>query len=183
MNLRNFKDYRNNHREDGFTFMEVIVAMAIMSLIGVSMWLGFTAAVKLIHRIPESTQMMQEFLGLDNMLREHVSRISIPFWEPQLDYYIDSSAAQFPFYEGIKTKYLLVEFYESELIMRTFEEESEDEPEVIYRSGPYTYVSFTEVEEKSVGILGFEVTLKPEHENVEEFSIFARLGGYPFQKP
>jgi prepilin-type N-terminal cleavage/methylation domain-containing protein len=183
MNLRNCKDYLNNHREDGFTFIELIVAMTIMSIIGVSMWIGFTAAVKLVHRIPESTEMMQEFLGLDNLLREHVGRIKIPFWEPELEYYIDSSTAQFPFYEGVETKYLLVEFNESELIIKTFDEEGEDEPEVIFRSGPYAYVSFSEVEEKKIGILGLEVTLKPEHENVEEFSIFARIGGYPFLKP
>jgi prepilin-type N-terminal cleavage/methylation domain-containing protein len=170
--------------EDGFTFMELLVAMAIMSILGVTVWLGFAAAVNLIHAVPVSVELVQSFISLDTFLREYVSRVKPPFWQPELDYYIDSTSVLFPFYEGEEDRYLQIEFYDNYLIISTYTEEDEDdEVQELYRSGPFTYVSFNEVSEKELGFIGMEITLKPEHEKIEEFTIFTRIGGHCFEKP
>ena len=183
MILTKYKGYLNSKKEDGFTIIEVLVAMTIMSILGITMWMGFSAAVSLIHTVPESSRLIQEIIALDSILREYISRVRVPFWLPELDYYIDTTSALFPYYEGIETKFLQIEYYDNEIYLKTFEEESDEEPETIYHTGPFTYVNFSEVSEKKLGLLGLEITLKHEHERIEEFTIFARLGGYAFEAP
>jgi prepilin-type N-terminal cleavage/methylation domain-containing protein len=189
MNLTGSNAYQNRtprgKPEDGFTIMEVLVAMAIMSILAVTVWVGFSAAVNLIRAVPGSVELVQGYIAMDTVLREYVSRVMPPFWQPELDYYIDSSSVVFPFYEGEEERSLQIEFYDNHLIISTFSEEEDEDEEIqeLYRAGPFSYVYFSEVEEKETGFLGLEITLKPEHPKIDEFTIFARIGGHIFEKP
>lgn len=178
-------EYRSSKKpEDGFTFMEVLVAMTIMSILGATVWIGFAAAVNLIKSVPVSVDMVQSYIALDSIVREYMSRVKPPFWQPELDYYMDYTSMSFPFYEGVEGKYLQIEYTNNHLHISTYTEDDEsDEVENLYESGPYMYVYFTEITEKPMGLIGMEITLKPEHENIEEFTIFARIGGHVFEKP
>ncbi|MBN2443103.1 MAG: prepilin-type N-terminal cleavage/methylation domain-containing protein [Spirochaetales bacterium] len=177
-----YKGYQQSNKEDGSTFIELLVAITIMSILGVTMWMGFATTVHLIRTVPESTRLIQEFIALDSVLREYMSRVRLPFWQPELDFYTDSSSAQFPFYEGVENKFLLIEFYENEISIKTFEEESDEDPVTLFKTGPFSSVTFNEVTEKGLGLIGIELTLKPEHEKIDEFTIFARFGGFSFEK-
>ena len=197
MNLTEYKGYLKNKKvtfcyynrnstkssQDGFTLIEVLIAMFIMSILGMTVWMGFAVAVNLIHTVPQSTKLMQEFITLDSVLREYMSRVRLPFWQPELNYYIDSTSALFPFYEGVEKKFLLIEFMDNEIYLKTFNEDDEEEDETLFHTGPFQYVYFNEVSEKKQGLIGLEIVLKPEHEKLDEFTIFTRLGGYSFQKP
>jgi prepilin-type N-terminal cleavage/methylation domain-containing protein len=191
MNLTGSNVYRSKKPEDGFTFMEVIAAMAIMSILGVTVWMGFAAAVNLIQSVPVSVELVQSYMVLDTIVREYISRVKPPFWQPELDYYMDSTSVIYPFYEGVEEQFLQIEYLDNHLYLSTNardEDEEEDEGDSeevreLYRSGPFSYIYFSEISEKGLGIIGLEITLKPEHEKIDEFTIFARIGGHVFEKP
>ncbi|MBN2534025.1 MAG: prepilin-type N-terminal cleavage/methylation domain-containing protein [Spirochaetales bacterium] len=196
MNLIRYHGFLSKKKHDGFTLMEVLVAMTIMSILGFTVWMGFAVAVNLIHAVPQTIELMQEFIALDSILREHISRVKPPFWLPELDYYIDSTTVTFPYYEGEEEQYLQIEFIDNYLYLSTNAKEKKEEGEEeeteetdseelreLYHAGPFTYVYFNEVSEKELGLIGLEITLKPEHEKIEEFVIFARIGGHVFEKP
>lgn len=183
--------YHSKKPEDGFTFMEVLAGMAIMSILGVTVWMGFAAAVHLIHSVPVSVELVQSYMVLDTIVREYISRVKPPFWQPELDYYMDSTSVIFPFYEGVEDQFLQIEYLDNHLYLSTNareedeEEEEEDSEEVreLYHAGPFSYLYFSEISEKGLGLIGLEITLKPVHEKIEEFTIFARIGGHVFEKP
>jgi len=181
MSMINSSEFRNNSKQDGFTLIELLVAMTIMSILGITIWIGFSSAINLVHTVPESTKLIQEYINLDSVLREYVSRIKPPFWQPELDLYMDSTSVVLPFYESVKEQNLQIEYLDDYLYIRTFNEDSNDEPEQLYKAGPFSYVSFEEVTEKPQGLIGLEFTLKPEHEKIEEFKIFTRFGGLVFE--
>ena len=71
----------NETGESGFTLVEVSAALALLALIALVLWSGFSTALeggsKAVKRIKANT----ELLHADRLLREAAREIRIPFWE------------------------------------------------------------------------------------------------------
>ncbi|ULQ59086.1 prepilin-type N-terminal cleavage/methylation domain-containing protein [Brucepastera parasyntrophica] len=95
-----------NKNEEGFTFMEVLVAIAIISIIGLSLLWGIASISDSVTRARENARLALSLLKADEYIRERTAEIRIPYWERNITFESSGSSASIPWYQGDKNAYL-----------------------------------------------------------------------------
>jgi prepilin-type N-terminal cleavage/methylation domain-containing protein len=72
--------YPSRRTEDGWTLMEVLVAMAVLSLLALGAWNAAAVSLRLASGIRERTLEASRLLELDDRLRALASRVRTPYW-------------------------------------------------------------------------------------------------------
>ncbi|MBN1697777.1 MAG: prepilin-type N-terminal cleavage/methylation domain-containing protein [Spirochaetales bacterium] len=179
------------NKEDGFTFIEILVSVVILSVLGFSIWTGFIGVMNLIGSVPEATEKAQKLLALDSYLMQVCGAIKIPFWMPEAEIEEESDKVILPFYDGKKENMLSIEYKDKYIIITTsiIEEEETDEDEEsgetyipTFKAGPYDEVTFEIVSTKEEGLIGLDVSILETYDEYEPVKIFVRFGSYPFWK-
>ena len=62
--------------KSGYTFIELIIALVILSILGVGMWQGLVRVSRLLDRIYVVHSGISSTVVMDERIREEVSRIS-----------------------------------------------------------------------------------------------------------
>lgn len=70
-----------NSREDGFTYIEVLTALLILSLSSLVLWSGLTQAISLVEKIHRKNKEIQEIALLEYYLRDEVGRFGPSYWD------------------------------------------------------------------------------------------------------
>jgi prepilin-type N-terminal cleavage/methylation domain-containing protein len=186
MSLKKTFVFPNSDREDGFTFIEVIVSVTILSILGFSIWMGFIGIMNLIRTVPEATEKGQKLLNLDTYLRQTCEDIVLPFWIPEYEYEEESDKVMLPYYGGKEENILSIEYKDKYItIIQSIIEEDEEEadskpPPPLFKAGPYDEVRFEVISTKEEGLIGLEISILETFEDYEPVKIFARFGSYPF---
>ncbi len=80
--------------EDGFTFVEVIVAIAIISITGFILWSGLNGIYETVLKVYKNSRITGELRQLEFLFRKNVDEIEIPYWdssfEPESDFIFTS---------------------------------------------------------------------------------------------
>jgi len=73
--------------EEGFTLLETLVAMVVLSALGVGAWVAVAVAWRSVERIRAGSRAGAEVLRLDDRLRACAGRVRPPWWggEPALE--------------------------------------------------------------------------------------------------
>jgi len=71
---------RSRPSEQGFTLVEVLIGMAILSILGVGVWSGVTVALRTAERFHARALANARLLQLDDRFRECAGRILAPWW-------------------------------------------------------------------------------------------------------
>jgi prepilin-type N-terminal cleavage/methylation domain-containing protein len=66
--------------DDGFTFVEVLVAIALLSVVGVATSRGLSQALRSVGRTGVSLAQSARLARLDDSLRSLSGRIRVPYW-------------------------------------------------------------------------------------------------------
>jgi prepilin-type N-terminal cleavage/methylation domain-containing protein len=73
--------------EDGFTLVEVLVGLAVISLLGVAVWGAAAAAFRGVERARRSALASARAIQLDDRFRACIGRVRPPWWggEPRME--------------------------------------------------------------------------------------------------
>jgi prepilin-type N-terminal cleavage/methylation domain-containing protein len=188
---RNKRELRSSRRKScgtdgGFTFLEVMVAMFLVALLGVVLWSGLRSAQGSIGRIGTVSSSTATLIQLDRALRRYAGSIRVPFWEGSLEIRNRSGELAIPYFEGRR---------EQRLLLLTDAAGGDDQVRLILAKeldpggsreqllvlGPFASLDWTVLEDEGGAPWGVQVTAAPrEGKGFEPLVIVTRFGGQPF---
>ncbi len=185
----------NAPRSDrGFTFIEVLVSLTILSLISLVVWAGLRNARTLIERISYKGSATAKVVQLDTFLRSSCLKVRPPFWLTALEVQSSEDRLSIPYYEGEPDRHLVLEVDGSYLRIRsepgedrkTQATESSTLPTgngpgaVSLRFGPFEEITLgTVVQEDQEGRFPWGVEVRLLTETEAPLTLTCRLGGTP----
>jgi Tfp pilus assembly protein PilV len=155
--------------EDGSTILEVMVALLVLSLLGMGAWNAAAVSLRQAGRIQKKVRENAGLLQMDEMLRGMAVRIRAPFWAGEHSLEITDGEAAVPFMDADPEKRLILSFRQNVFSI------SDGETTVPYPG--YTSASFSEARDKDDRICG--VTVELAAGDGEGISITARFGSMP----
>jgi hypothetical protein len=88
------------HREQGFTILETLTAITIISLSTLIMTGFLYSTLKLTGRLRDTLALSVDLLKADEKLRRETAAITIPYWERRIDIVQTPSHTAIPWYGG-----------------------------------------------------------------------------------
>lgn len=106
-------------RDDaGFTLVETLVAIAVLSVIGAALWTGFFSSTVGLERGMEAVRESGTALLVQELLSRELSRIRVPFWEREPDGFTgEADALTMPFADGEADAVLVLRAEEGALVL------------------------------------------------------------------
>ncbi len=89
-----------NNRSSGFTLVEALAALTIISIIGVSLLPLFSRTLKFTERLKRENRWNREKIDFERALRKSVSFIVFPFWTTPVIHKEDTGSTEIPFWKG-----------------------------------------------------------------------------------
>ena len=164
--------------ERGFTYIEVMVALIILSLAGVLIWQGVSASGKLLDKISARSSSTMRLMQTEEAVREFVGRIKIPFWMSTMDLEGEEGEITVPFYEGRNDTFLVMKYEDSSLIIGT--RRADGEQMVGVKSfGPFSNAEIEGARDEEGKLFGITIVLYTGETLSDGVHITARFGSNP----
>lgn len=81
---------------EGFTFIETLVALAVIALISVMLVFCYSTSIKSLNKTRSKTKDTFEVLSIDESFRKIIQSISLPEWENTYNYSYTTSSLSLP---------------------------------------------------------------------------------------
>jgi prepilin-type N-terminal cleavage/methylation domain-containing protein len=108
----------NNNREDGFTLLEALAAMGVISIVLTVLALAFTSSAAALEKSKDTLIFGVKLLRADSLIRNRVGAIAVPYWE-NLVPEAGSSSLTIPWYRGKHDAKLRLSAEDHALILET----------------------------------------------------------------
>jgi len=165
--------------DKGFTYIEMMVALIILSLVGVLVWQGITGAGKLLDKISVHSSTTVRLMQTEEAVRGLVGNIRIPFWMSVIELEEVEGEIAIPFYEGRSDTLLEIKYEDSFLIIGT-RETDEEQMEDVKSFGPFSNADIEVGRNQEGELFGITVVLYPVRSSLDPVHITARFGSNPF---
>jgi prepilin-type N-terminal cleavage/methylation domain-containing protein len=167
--------------EDGFTLVELMVAVAVTALIGLVVWQGAVRAQKTMDRMFVRSGTTIRTLRLERFLREHTGRVRIPYWIGSLEPLVDGGAGtvEIPFYAGEADLFLVVKQSDASLLIGVRGGEAK-ELSTVHQFDGISEILFDVVENDAGELLGVRYEVFRAGNNDQPVVITAGFGSNPF---
>jgi prepilin-type N-terminal cleavage/methylation domain-containing protein len=86
--------------DGGFTFVEILVSLALLSVLSVALLAGLLNAQKLVGRIVREAGTSARVVQLDGAVRRSVRRVRVPFWVRQVEVEQGDGWLEVPYLDG-----------------------------------------------------------------------------------
>jgi prepilin-type N-terminal cleavage/methylation domain-containing protein len=153
--------------EEGFTLLEVLVGMVVLSLLGIGAWSAVTVALRSVERFRDSARAGFRVLQLDDRLRACADRVRPPWWSGEPELQAEGYAWRISCLDGDPGRMLAISWQDGVLAI--------DDGERIARYRGFTDVSLSAVRDGTGAAFGVELSLEAEH--LGRLRIVARYGG------
>ncbi|HEQ72065.1 MAG TPA: prepilin-type N-terminal cleavage/methylation domain-containing protein [Spirochaetia bacterium] len=170
--------------EDGFTVIEIVISLAVFSLLGTAL-LGVTVqAVKTFAETDTNLEYLSRTAMLEHHLRASLAEIRVPFWLPEFPPLEESDTLRLPYYRAEAGTRFTVRFEEGKVITDVTTEDDDDQ-----NGGPaaetrifrgYKGMSWEKLADADGNLIGIEFTFVPEDELQAPLTVAAAFGGTPF---
>ena len=153
--------------EEGSTLLEVLVAMVVLSALGVGVWAAVTVSMQSVTRSRAGGLAATQVLQIDDRLRACVDRVRAPWWMPTPSIEAGEGSWRVPFLDGDPAKALVVSWAAQVLTI--------DDGSTASRYGGFTSARLA----PALGADGkpFGVELSLEGKPIGKVSVVARYGG------
>lgn len=97
------------NKNNGFSFIETLVSLLIISIISTVMYLSFSSSIKEIIKIKEKEKLDYQIFRSEQIIRNTISSIDIPFWKRDFYFFITEDSISCNYQNGnnkIETKKL-----------------------------------------------------------------------------
>ena len=166
---RPFSRARN---EEGFTFLEVLVGLVILSFLGAALAGSVSAALRTALRIDASLRRSSRMLRIDDTLRSLAARVRTPYWAASHAVSTVEGELRVGWLDGDPDRRLSIGFHDGVLTIGDGESASR------FDGIDGALFSLTEDEESRVSCLRLELDFG----GSRELTIVARLGGEPLRE-
>lgn len=127
--------------EAGFTFIETMAALAVLSVIGAALWTGFFSSTVGIERGIGLVREHGTALLARELLSRELSRIRVPFWEREPEGFSEQPGTlTVPFLDGEKDAVMVLRAEEDAIVLdrggETIRIHAAGTPELSFLSGP-----------------------------------------------
>ena len=103
--------------EEGFTLLETLVAMVVLSAIGIGVWAAVTVSSQSVTRSRASGRAAAELLQIDDRLRACVSRVCAPWWSPAPTIQGGGGSWSIPYLDGAADRSLGISWKDAALLI------------------------------------------------------------------
>jgi prepilin-type N-terminal cleavage/methylation domain-containing protein len=171
--MRRIAPESSGPRDEGFTLLEVLLGMVILSLLGIGMWTAVTISQRSVERFHTGSLANARLLQIDDRFRECIARIRAPWWDvvPGLETSVDGW--RIAFLDGDPRKLLVISYRDGSLCI--------DDGAYVSR-----YPGFDPVRLETVlgaDAVPFGASLTLEGRQVGSTTIIARFGGASVRVP
>ena len=156
--------------DNGFTFVEVLAAVIILTVLGVVIWQGFLSALTGIDGIGVEITECTKILQIDDTVREAASRIIVPFWLNTAPVEKEINLMRIPYIDSCSDKELIISFEKEVLTIET------DGNTISFSAIDNVEMDFLTDDNNSI----YGILLNINYSN-EKFTIEAPFGGLPVQ--
>jgi hypothetical protein len=176
---------KSNRSEEGFTFLEILVAMFLLALLGVVLWSGLRIAQGGIGTVGTVSSSTAKLLQLNRALRHYVEDVRFPFWEGDSEIQYGSESLEIPYYNAERDSRLVLtkETTGDGGRMRmtiSIESDTGDEKGRLLTIGPFQSIDWSILEDDRGAPRGLRVEVVAEDgERFEPLVIVACFGGLP----
>jgi hypothetical protein len=110
--MRKNTRFFSGKNDSGSTIIEVVVALFVLSTLGVGAWYAVGVSLRLAGRLRDGMLANVRLLRLDDRLRGLAGRVYLPYWAPDGIVRIGDGALSVPYLDGDSKKELNVTFRE-----------------------------------------------------------------------
>lgn len=158
-----------NARNAGFSFLEVLAALLLLSALSLALWGGLAGSQGLLQKTIRRLSTSVKLLQLDSAIRQALERVRIPFWiDPETAARQEGERVSFAWLDGEPERLLTFELSDGTVVIAA------DGGRVGF--GPFPAARLKLFREESGKPRGVEVAIRGE---AKETRILARCGGSP----
>jgi prepilin-type N-terminal cleavage/methylation domain-containing protein len=99
-----------NKHDEGFTLVETLTAIAVISIAGLALLSGVSMATRTLEKAKTRAIHATRLLNADERLRELIGQVAIPFWERNAGFAVRNETLELPWYQGQKDAILRITF-------------------------------------------------------------------------
>ncbi|MGO9307793.1 MAG: type II secretion system protein J [Spirochaetia bacterium] len=158
----------SRRNEGGSTILELLVALLVISALGVGAWHAAGVSLRMAHRLRHSLTAGARLLQLDDALRDLAASVIPPYWAPEQLVEASDTGLTVPYLDGCADRSLVMRFENGVLHLG-------DGQHWIQYSGLQS-VTFSAATE---GQLHYGVTVRLEWTGGRSAVMTARFGGTP----
>lgn len=159
--------------EEGFTFIEILVSMVLLSVLGITIWTGLISSQGLIRKIISEASMAAKILQLDNFVRQNANKVKIPFWEGKIKTEAGESGLAIPYLNSDYEDILIFKTRENMLLIGS------KKTGQFNAFGPFKDIGFQLWEGDGEKPLGIKLSVTSGTKGNDRVIIYARFGGNP----
>ena len=89
-------------QEDGFSFIEVLVSLLIISLVGIVLYASFSTGFRAVEKSQTEVRTAVRHLQADHIIRSAAGAVQIPYWVTDYEMSAGERTLDLPWYEGEK---------------------------------------------------------------------------------
>jgi prepilin-type N-terminal cleavage/methylation domain-containing protein len=112
-------------RNDGFTFIETLVAISILLIVGMLLYTALHTTLSAGNKTKTTAMESRQLLLIDTALREATQDVTIPYWEKAMIIKNENLSVEFPWLGGKKNNKLIISIDNGHFILKTVEQEEE----------------------------------------------------------
>ncbi|MBN1687359.1 MAG: prepilin-type N-terminal cleavage/methylation domain-containing protein [Spirochaetales bacterium] len=168
-----FFSRRDCRSDDGFTLIEVLVSLLILSIIGLVVWRGSILATRVLSTSTESSMATTKILQLDDSLRREIEKIQMPFWLREIKIEQTEHGITLPYYQGDPDNSLTI------AAAGNYLDVSNSSREQAFRLGPFPGLRVETAYDAQTNPIGVRVQIAPAGNRLSQEGLFFRFGSSP----